>query len=234
VEFLRVASGEAALSLSVLSGEDEALPPRAAALARFATTLTAEPWALSRSVIDGVVAQGLSDEQIEAAVGVIAMFNYLTRVADATGIDFDYSSPLPTFQPDRCQVPSPRPAGPAPEQRLVRPRLRILRDAWDTWRQYVLETDEPISRRERQLVAAAAAEEAADRDGQVDPRTQSERALVEFARKLSRHPWTMEPTDLDELRALRYSDLAILHVISVTAHQNGTSRLRTGLSAARA
>ena len=31
------------------------------------------------------------------------MFNYLTRVADASGIEFDYPAPLPAFQPERGQ-----------------------------------------------------------------------------------------------------------------------------------
>lgn len=233
MEFLRVASGDAALSLSVLNGEDQTLPPRAAALARLAGTLTAEPWALTPRIVQDATAHGLDDEQIEAAVGVVAMFNYFTRVADATGIDFDYPSPLPPFEPDRCQLPSARPARPAPDRTLVRPTLRILREAWDPWRQYLLNKDEPISRRERRLLAATAAEQSADRDGEVDPRTEPERILVEFARKLSRHPWTMEFTDLDTLRACGYSDPAILHIISATAHQNATSRLRIGLATAR-
>jgi alkylhydroperoxidase family enzyme len=214
VEFLRVASGEAALSLSVLNGEDEALPPRAAALARLAATLTAEPWALTPGIVQDVAAHGLGGEQIEAAIGVVAMFNYFTRVADATGIEFDYPSPLPAFRPDRCQLPSARPEGPAPDRTSVGPTL-------------------PISRRERRLVAATAAEASGDRDGEADPRTETERILVEFARKLSRHPWTMESADLDTLRACGYSDPAILHVISATAHQNAASRLRTGLATAR-
>ena len=107
MEFLRVASGEAAVSLAVLQKDDEALPPRARALVRLARGLTARPWALRAEAIADVARQGLDRDQLEAAVGVIAMFNYFTRVADATGIEFDYLSPLPAFEPDTQQAAAP-------------------------------------------------------------------------------------------------------------------------------
>ena len=49
---------------------------------------------------------------MEAAAGVVWIFDYFTRVADASGIEFDYASPLPAFEPDSCQVPSARPLRP--------------------------------------------------------------------------------------------------------------------------
>jgi hypothetical protein len=42
----------------------------------------------------------------------------------------------------------------------------------------------------------------------------------------------MEPGDLESLRSSGYSETAVLHVISVVAHQNADSRLVAGLSAA--
>ncbi|MGH9807684.1 MAG: hypothetical protein ACRD9W_10560, partial [Terriglobia bacterium] len=56
--------------------------------------------------------------------------------------------------------------------------------------------------------------------------------LIEFASKLSRQPWQMEEGDLERLRAAGYSETAILHVISVVAHQNADSRLTLGLATA--
>ncbi len=172
---------------------------------------------------------------------MIAMFNYFTRVADATGIEFDYQTPLPAFQPDLRQAAAPRPARPVSPGRDVagrpRPRDEMLRAAWESWRAYLLEADESLSRPDRRLLASVAAEEAADwvgaealegagstegRDGQ----------LIAFARKLSRQPWRMEATDLERLRASGYSEVAVLHAISVVAHQNADSRLVAGLSAA--
>jgi len=185
--------------------------------------------------------QGLDEEQAEAAVGVIAMFNYFTRVADATGIEFDYLTPLPAFEPDLRQVTAPRPgrsvssrpdAGPRP-----RPRHEQLRTAWESWRAYVMQADEPLTQRERRLLASAAAEEAADWAGaealgEPTSAEANDELLAGFASKLSRQPWRMEAGDLDGLRAAGYSEEAVLHVISVVAHQNADSRLVVGLRAA--
>jgi uncharacterized protein YciW len=241
VEFLRVASGEAAPSLAVLHREDESLAPRARALAQIAATLTAEPWALTREAVEGLSDHGLDEEQIEAAIGVISMFNYFTRVADATGIEFDDTTPLPAFTPDLRQVTasrpgrsgSPRPAaGPRP-----RPRHPKLQRAWESWRTHVMEAGEPLSRPERRLLASVAAEETADWDGaealsELGSAGGSDDVLAGFARKLSRQPWRMHGEDLESLRASGYSEVAVLHAISVVSHQNADSRLVVGLRAA--
>ncbi len=81
-----------------------------------------------------------------------------------------------------------------------------------------------------------AAEEAADWAGAeilsgLSP-LRTDDQLGEFARKLSREPWRMEADDLERLRAAGYSEPAVLHVISVVAHQNADSRLVAGLRAA--
>jgi alkylhydroperoxidase family enzyme len=242
VEFLRVASGEAAMPLAVLRGDEESLEPRARALVRLAATLTAEPWALTGEAVEEALRQGLGEEQVEAAVGVVSMFNYFTRVADATGIEFDYQTPLPAFEPDLRQVTAPRPdrssvSSSRPDAgRRRRPRHRQLRAAWESWRAYVLESGEPLSRRERQLLACVAAAESADWGGAealggLESLPDGDEPLVEFAGKLSRQPWRMEAGDLGKLRAAGYSEQAVLHVISVVAHQNADSRLAAGLGA---
>jgi hypothetical protein len=203
-------------------------------------TLTARPWAVTPEAVDDVRQLGLSEEQVEAAIGVISMFNYFTRVADATGIEFDYPTELPAFEPDLCQVTAPRPDRPASFSRPAggrpRPQSEGLQAAWESWRAYELGADEPINQRERLLVAAVAAEEAADWEAVealngVGPAPDGDQ-LVEFARKLSRQPWAMEEADLKRLRSMGYSEDAVLHVISVVAHQNADSRLALGLGAA--
>jgi hypothetical protein len=191
--------------------------------------------------MQGAIGQGLDEEQLEAAVGVISMFNYYTRVADATGIEFDYLTPLPAFEPDLRQDAPPRPSRSASSGGSARPVRRRPRHgpfqaAWESWRGYVLEADQPISRRERRLLASVAAAESADweraeaLDGLERP-AEGDDLLTGFARKLSRQPWRMEAGDLAELRAAGYSEEALLHVISVVAHQNADSRLAIGLSA---
>jgi alkylhydroperoxidase family enzyme len=207
-------------------------------------TLTAEPWALTPEAAQDLARLGLDDEQLEAAVGVISMFNYFTRVADAAGIEFDYTTPLPAFEPDLRQVTASRPdrsgsPGRRPAGERRRPRHPRLQAAWETWRAYELGGDEPISQRERRLVASVAAEEAADWEtaealGGSAASADGDAALVRFARKLSREPWRMQPEDLESLRSSGYPEVAILHVISVTAHQNADSRLAAGLSAVSA
>jgi uncharacterized protein YciW len=225
----------------VLQGQDESLDPRARALAQVAVTLTKEPWALTIEAVQDVARQGLDAAQIEAALGVISMFNYFTRVADATGIEFDYQTPLPAFEPNLTQVSAPRPdRSAAPDRRegsRQRPQYPPLHAAWQTWRAYLLGADEPISQRERRLLACVAAEEAADWAcaealGGATAAADSDDMLVAFARKLSREPWRMQPADLDGLREAGYREPAVLHVISVVAHQNADSRLAAGLAAA--
>ena len=203
-----------------------------------ATTLTAQPWALTGEAVQEAGRQGLDEEQIEAAVGVISMFNYFTRAADATGIEFDYQTPLPAFEPNLRQVTAPRPdRSSQPVAPRRRPQHPPLQAAWASWRTYVLDADEPISRRERRLLASVAAEEAADWEGAEalnggKSAEDGDDRLVGFARKLSRQPWSMEAADLERLRAAGYCEEAVLHVISVVAHQNADSRLAAGLAAA--
>jgi alkylhydroperoxidase family enzyme len=228
--------------LAVLQRDDESLAPRARILAGLAVTLTARPWALTAEAVADARRQGLDEEQIEAAIGVISLFNYFTRVADATGIEFDYPTALPAFEPDLGQVTAARPDRPVSLSRPAgsrrRPEAEGLRAAWASWRAYVLEADQPISQRERRLLAAVAAEEAADWAGAealngVRSGPDGDDQLIGFARKLSRQPWAMGEADLDRLRSLGYSDEAVLHVISVVAHQNADSRLVLGLGATR-
>lgn len=63
------------------------LPPRSRALAKFADLITRSPSAGRKKDIDALRKHGLSDCDILDAVEVIAYFNYITRVADALGID---------------------------------------------------------------------------------------------------------------------------------------------------
>jgi hypothetical protein len=204
-------------------------------------TLTATPWALTREAVADAGRHGLDEEQVEAAIGVISMFNYFTRVADATGIEFDYPTPLPAFEPDLCQVTAPRPDRPASSSQHAgtrrRPRNERLQVAWESWRAYVLEAGEPIGGRERRLLARVAAEEATDWEGAEALGAgilaeEGDELLTGFARKLSRQPWAMTEADLKSLRSAGYQDQAALHIISVVAHQNADSRLALGLAAA--
>lgn len=186
--------------------------------------------------MEDAASEGLDEKQLEIAFGVISMFNYFTRVADATGIEFDYQTPLPAFKPDLRRPALPRPDRPDVSDRIPRrrqPRDERLRGAWNAWRAYQLEGDGPLSPSERRLLAAVAAEETADWEGAeaLGGTSIADNALLaDFARKLSCEPWSMEPGDLEKMRASGYSELAILRAISLVAHQNANSRLAAGLA----
>jgi alkylhydroperoxidase family enzyme len=239
-------------SLAVLQGNLGALAPRERALAGVAVTLTARPWAVTGDEMAQVRRQVADEQQLEIAVAVIAMFNYFTRVADATGIDFDYQTPLPAFKRDRDQVSATRPVAPrmaaaagtdrtdAAGEAGATGRLALghdgLRSAWASWREYLRDGAGPLGRPDRMLLARVAAEQAGDWASVEALGSAAEdtgHVLAGFARKLSREPWQMEAADLGNLRASGYSEIAILHAISVTAQQNAESRLSAGLAAAR-
>lgn len=227
------------MSLAVLGGDEQSLPPRARALSGFAALLTIRPWDASGQDIAGLRQHGIDEEQIETAVGVIAMFNYFTRVADATGIEFDYPTPLPAFAPDACQLAAARPARPtgdgAPVAGRPVPAADRLRTMWGAWRSCLLDADEPLGSGRCRLVASVAAEESGDWEAAAElssPRDVDDE-LTGFARKLSREPWQMAENDLDALRKAGYEERALLHIIAIVAHQNADSRLVAGLRAAR-
>ena len=61
---------------------DERLRP----ILRFATKLTDTPAAVGQADIDALTAAGWSEQAVEDAVNVIALFNYVNRLVDALGI----------------------------------------------------------------------------------------------------------------------------------------------------
>lgn len=63
------------------------LEPVDRALCEFAAKLTRDQVAMSEGDIDLLRAHGLDDRSIHDAVQVIAYFNYITRVADALGVE---------------------------------------------------------------------------------------------------------------------------------------------------
>lgn len=220
---------------SIVLGETFAeLPLVDACLVDFARALTARPWTVGPTDIRGLSAVGLSRESIVLVIGLVALFNYLTRVADGTGIEADYGTELPRFvyRGVTESLPRPDPAEwpPVDESIQLVSLLPAVHEAWGRWRDYVLESDAPISREMRGQLRAIAARNACD--GAVAPSADSRAdALSNFAEKLSRTPWLVTASDIDDLRSNGMDDLSILHVIAVVAYQSAESRLRIGLSA---
>ena len=70
------------------AGVDDRLRP----ILRFATKLTQTPEQVARADIETLRQAGWSDQAIEDATNVIALFNYVNRVVDALGIEGDDST----------------------------------------------------------------------------------------------------------------------------------------------
>lgn len=66
-------------------GVDEKLRP----ILRFATKLTQTPEEVRQTDIDALRTAGWSDQSVEDAINVIALFNYVNRLVDAFGIKGD-------------------------------------------------------------------------------------------------------------------------------------------------
>jgi uncharacterized protein YciW len=231
---------------SIVLGETFAdLPPQEACLVDFARTLTARPWTVGPTHIAELSAVGLSRESIMLVIGLVAMFNYLTRVADGTGIEADYGTELPQFVyrgvTESVRRPEPAEWPPVEDSIESLSLLPGVYATWSRWRDYVLESSSPIPQEMRARLRAIAARNACDgalaAPGEPDSEEAagsgpgSADALSDFAEKLSRTPWLIASSDVESLRAIGMEDLSILHVIAVVAYQSAESRLRIGLSA---
>ena len=63
------------------------LPPPVRALCDFAVKVTLDQSSLTEGDVERLRTHGWSDTAVHDAIQVIAYFNYITRVADAVGID---------------------------------------------------------------------------------------------------------------------------------------------------
>jgi uncharacterized peroxidase-related enzyme len=69
------------------------LNPADSALCHFAARLTHHQNIVSQQDIDNLRNVGFSDRAIHDAVQVIAYFNYITRIADALGVELETDIP---------------------------------------------------------------------------------------------------------------------------------------------
>ena len=53
--------------------------------------------------------------------------------------------------------------------------------------------------------------------------------MLDYAVKLTKTPWEMEPEDVDKLRGEDFSDAAILDINQITGYYNFVNRLADGL-----
>ncbi len=67
------------------------------------------------------------------------------------------------------------------------------------------------------------------RDPDGAPLPEADRAMVDYALKLTRTPGAMDSEDVDRLRRAGFSDRAILDICQITAYFNYVNRLADGL-----
>lgn len=77
--------------------------------------------------------------------------------------------------------------------------------------------------RDEELVAALSEDY---REAPVGP---ADRAMLDYAVKLTLEPWSMERADVERLQGAGLSDAAILDVVQVTAYYAYVNRLADGL-----
>lgn len=68
---------------------EDALDDKLRALLAWAEKLTRSPARCGRADVDALRAAGATDHEIHATAQVAAYFNYINRVADALGVDFE-------------------------------------------------------------------------------------------------------------------------------------------------
>lgn len=71
--------------------------------------------------------------------------------------------------------------------------------------------------------------DAFEKDFRSAPLTDADRAMLEYAAKLTKHQDEMTSADVDTLREHGFDDAAILHIVQVTAMFNYYTRLADGL-----
>ncbi len=59
--------------------------------------------------------------------------------------------------------------------------------------------------------------------------TEADRAMLDYAAKLTRSPWAMTEADVGQLRACGFSDRAILDIAMVIAYYAYVNRIADGL-----
>lgn len=177
---------------------------------------------------------GLGDEEIVQATTIAAVFNHLTRVADATGVEPDYPSPLPRIAVDKAREPLPRPAPeawPRPAPRLALALRPMTEAAVARWRAYAFAPSDALSTRDREVVARAVAADVGDGASVGDlaaasPSTDREATLATYAASLSAAPWRSTAESLAPLRALGMDDRGVLDVVATVGFLSMASRLR--------
>jgi uncharacterized peroxidase-related enzyme len=71
------------------------------------------------------------------------------------------------------------------------------------------------------------------RDYTQAPLSEADRAMLDYAVKLTRHAWKVTPEDLDRLRAAGFDDRGILQINLIASWFNFINRVADGLGVGR-
>ena len=140
---------------------ERAADPMVRSVAQLVQKITATPWRLGPADRSQAHAAGLSDEVLFQVVLLSSFFGHLNRIADAVGVELDYSVVIPMphaepatppyLRPDRAEWPV---AGPHPLSVDLRPSVVAPLAAW---RSHALLREDPLDRRPRAVIACAVA-----------------------------------------------------------------------------
>ena len=98
-EFLRAATTDAVLAAQIKSDFRSAkLTGQDFRMLEFVEKLSLYPWMVVANDIQGLRDVGFSDLEILHVVLGCSHFNYLNRIADGVGIQFEYHTDLPDFE----------------------------------------------------------------------------------------------------------------------------------------
>ena len=202
--------------------------PRQRAIAELATAVALAPWTARRP-------RELSDDEILHVVALSAFFGHLNRIADAVAAPLDYEvRHLPPQAEPSTPMLLAAPARVPGEPAIALARRPATADALASWRSYVFERDEPLTRRQRAVIAAHVAESLGDRDHEDDglePRGDLEGGLVELAVVVTRAPWWLVDEPHKSWDGLGLSDAALFDAVATASTAGVASRITVALTA---
>ena len=77
------------------------LDPADRAMLDYVSKLTLEPWAMQRSDVEALTAQGFSDASVLDINQVAGYYAFVNRLADGLGVELeDWRRPVPTHRSD--------------------------------------------------------------------------------------------------------------------------------------
>lgn len=217
------------------------MDPVVRALAQLTRGVTEAPWQLGPADRARAHAAGLPDEAIVHVVLLSSYFGYLNRVADAVGIELDYSVVVTTPHAEPATPPYLRPPPAEWRDATTRHALDVaLRPAVGQplagWRTYALERAAPLDRHQRALIAHAVAERIGDAATvwalAVAPISPLDEALVAMADAVTLAPWRLGAGTVAQLRQAGLpDDTAIFDAIATASACTTFSRIRVALAA---